>query len=232
MTSTTDLKEKRPSAIRDLFGRIALRYDLMNRLMTAGQDTRWRQEVIRRAHLRPGASLLDLGTGTGDLSFEALRQEPQSRPTAADFTLEMMREGQKRGVLPWLGADALRLPFRDRTFDSVVSGFLMRNVHDVQQSLREQLRILKPGGHIVVLDTTQPKRNLLSPFVWFHFHVALPTLGRLIAGQAAAYSYLSQSTEGFLRAEQLAAHMAAAGFRQIGFQRRMFGTIAIHWGQK
>lgn len=232
MTSTTDLKEKRPSAIRDLFGRIAPRYDLMNRLMTAGQDTRWRQEVIRRAHLRPGASLLDLGTGTGDLSFEALRQEPQSRPTAADFTLEMMREGQKRGVLPWLGADALRLPFRDRTFDSVVSGFLMRNVHDVQQSLREQLRILKPGGHIVVLDTTQPKRNLLSPFVWFHFHVALPTLGRLIAGQAAAYSYLSQSTEGFLRAEQLAAHMAAAGFRQIGFQRRMFGTIAIHWGQK
>jgi demethylmenaquinone methyltransferase/2-methoxy-6-polyprenyl-1,4-benzoquinol methylase len=144
----------------------------------------------------------------------------------------MMREGQKRGVLPWLGADALRLPFRDRTFDSVVSGFLMRNVHDVQQSLREQLRILKPGGHIVVLDTTQPKRNLLAPFVWFHFHVVLPTLGRLIAGQAAAYSYLSQSTEGFLRAEQLAAHMAAAGFRQIGFQRHMFGTIAIHWGQK
>ncbi len=198
MIPITDLKEKRPSAIRELFGRIAPRYDLMNRLMTAGQDKRWREDVIRRAH----------------------------------FTLEMMREGQKRGILPWLGADALQLPFRDRTFDSVVSGFLMRNVHDVQQALREQLRILKPGGHIVVLDTTKPKRNLLSPFIWTHFHIVLPVLGRLIAGQASAYSYLSQSTEGFLRAEQLAARMAAVGFHQIGFQVRMFGTIAIHWGQR
>src|SRR6266508_3412934 len=232
MIPTTEFNEKRPSAIRELFGRIAPRYDLMNRLMTAGQDKHWREEVIRRAHLRPGASLLDLGAGTGDLSFEALRQEPRVHPTAADFTLEMMREGQKRGILPWLGADALQLPFRDRTFDSVVSGFLMRNVHDVQQALREQLRILKPGGHIVVLDTTKPKRNLLSPFIWTHFHIVLPVLGRLIAGQASAYSYLSQSTEGFLRAEQLAARMAAVGFHQIGFQVRMFGTIAIHWGQK
>lgn len=204
----------------------------MNRLMTAGQDRRWRQEVIRRAHLRPGAALLDVGAGTGDLSFEALRQEPRAHPTAADFTLEMMRQGQTRGALAWLGADALRLPFRDCTFDSVVSGFLMRNVHDVQQALREQLRILKPGGHIVVLDTTQPKRNLLWPLIRIHLHIVLPVLGGLVAGRASAYSYLSQSTEGFLRAEQLAAHMAAAGFRQIGFQRRMFGTIAIHWGQR
>src|SRR3989304_95861 len=100
------LTTKQPPVIRDLFRRIAPRYDFMNRLMTAGQDARGRQEAIRRAHLRPGASLLDLGTGTGDLSFEALRQEPASHPTSADFTLEMMRQGQKRGSLRWVGAGA------------------------------------------------------------------------------------------------------------------------------
>lgn len=223
---------KQPDTIRSLFQEVAPRYDLMNRLMTAGQDTRWRQEVIRRAHVRPGASLLDLGTGTGDLAFESLHQEPTSRPTAADFTLEMMRAGQKRGPLPWLGADALYLPFREHTFDSVVSGFLMRNVENVHYALREQRRVLKTGGHIVILDTTRPGRNPLSCLVRFYLHIVLPVLGWLVAGKASAYAYLTRSTEDFLRAEQLAAHMAAAGFRQIEFQRRMFGLIAIHWGQK
>lgn len=219
--------------VQDIFTRIAPRYDLMNRLMTGGQDLRWRREVIRRAGLQPGASLLDLGAGTGDLAREALIQHPDAQITAADFTLEMMRAGRKpTDSFGWSSADALSLPFKDESFDAVVSGFLMRNVVDNLQALREQWRVLKPGGRILILDTTRPQRNLLSPFIWIHLHIIIPTLGTLLSGQRDAYTYLPDSTEAFLSAEELAARMAVAGFNEIGFRRLMFGTIAMHWGQK
>lgn len=219
--------------VQNLFTRIAKRYDLMNRLMTGGQDVRWRKEVIRRAGLHPRACLLDLGTGTGDLAREGRSQQPTARITAADFTIEMMRAGRKPAdAFGWANADALYLPFPDQSFHAVVSGFLMRNVIDNQAALREQFRILKPGGRIVILDTTRPRRNLFSPFIWLHMHVVIPFLGSLLSGQRDAYTYLPDSTEAFLSAEELASRMAAAGFKQIGYKRVMFDTIAIHWGEK
>ncbi|GAB4504282.1 MAG: bifunctional demethylmenaquinone methyltransferase/2-methoxy-6-polyprenyl-1,4-benzoquinol methylase UbiE [Anaerolineales bacterium] len=224
--------DERSAYVQDMFTRIAHRYDLMNRLMTGGQDMRWRKIVIQRANLHPGARLLDLGAGTGDLAREALRQQPQARVVAGDFTLEMMRVGQSYGRLDWAATDALRLPFEDSTFDAVVSGFLMRNVGDLQQALQEQYRALKSGGRIVILDTTKPGRNLLSPFIWLHMHIVIPFVGGLLSGFQDAYHYLPDSTEGFVTAEEMAARMAAVGFRSINFQRLMFGTIAIHWGTK
>ncbi len=224
--------QERAQYVQSMFTKIAHRYDLMNRLMTGGQDVRWRKDVIRRARLTPNASLLDLGTGTGDLAREALTQEPKAKVTAADFTIEMMRVGNKNGNLEWSAADALNLPFKSEIFDAVVSGFLMRNVTDIQQALKEQYRALKAGGRIVILDTTRPKKNILSPFIWIHMHVIIPTVGGLLSGERDAYNYLPDTTEGFLTAEQLASRMAAAGFKGVGFKRFMFGTIAIHWGEK
>jgi demethylmenaquinone methyltransferase/2-methoxy-6-polyprenyl-1,4-benzoquinol methylase len=226
---------ERARYVQGMFSRIAPHYDLMNRLMTAGQDVRWRGEVIRRAALRPGAALLDLGAGTGDLAQEALRQQPACRPIAADFTLEMMLVGHTRaeaGRIAWSAADALHLPFPDQSFDAVVSGFLLRNVSDLRRSLSEQFRVLKPGGRIVALDTTRPPRSRLTPLINFHLHTVIPALGQMISGSRDAYSYLPDSTEAFLTAEQLAERMQAVGFTQIGFQRRMLATVAIHWGVK
>lgn len=224
--------KERARYVQNMFRRIARRYDPMNRLMTGFQDVRWRRQVIGLAKLSPGARLLDLGTGTGDLAREALRQQPAARVTAADFTLEMMRVGAQAGALSWCTADALGLPFDASSFDAVVSGFLMRNLTHLQQGIKEQYRVLRKGGRIVILDTTRPKRNLLSPLIWIHMHWVIPFLGGLLSGVREAYTYLPATTEDFVTAERLAAQMAAEGFREIGYQRLMFGTIAIHWGKK
>jgi demethylmenaquinone methyltransferase/2-methoxy-6-polyprenyl-1,4-benzoquinol methylase len=226
---------ERARYVQGMFTRIAHRYDLMNRLMTAGQDAAWRREVIRLARLPSQGRLLDLGAGTGDLAQEALRQAPGCAVIAADFTLAMMRQGRQRayGKRPaWSAADALQLPYDDGSFDAVVSGFLLRNVSDLPLALREQRRVLKPGGRLVALDTTRPPRNLLRPLINFHLHRLIPALGRLVSGQADAYTYLPDSTASFLEAEGLAVALRQAGFRQVGFQRRMLGAIAIHWGVK
>jgi demethylmenaquinone methyltransferase/2-methoxy-6-polyprenyl-1,4-benzoquinol methylase len=179
--------------------------------------------------------LLDLGAGTGDLGLEAIRQQEGTVVTAADFTLEMMRVGQTRAesaCIQWTQSDALDLPFPTNTFAAVVSGFLLRNVSDIRRSLREQHRVLKPGGRIVCLDTTRPPRSILSPAINFHLHQVIPTIGGMISGDPDAYRYLPDSTESFLAAEQLAERMVSAGFHEVGFNRRMFDTVAIHWGKK
>lgn len=231
---------ERAEYVRAMFTRIAQRYDLMNRIMTVGQDMRWRREVIRIAELPPQGRLLDLGAGTGDLAREASRQYPGCKTVAADFTLPMMLLGRQRDSLLeaqekhlyWSAADACSLPFPEKTFEAVISGFLLRNVIDLRKSLSEQYRVLKPGGKIVILDTTPPARSIFEPAVNFYLHRVIPFLGRILAGQSEAYHYLPESTQRFLEPEQLAMRLYETGFCSIGFRRYMFGSIAIHWGQR
>ncbi|MBN1372057.1 MAG: ubiquinone/menaquinone biosynthesis methyltransferase [Anaerolineaceae bacterium] len=234
MSITPQDPQKRAQGVQRMFASIAPRYDLMNRLMTGGMDVRWRVEVIRRARIGAGDHLLDLGAGTGDLAREALKQAPGARVVAADFTVEMMQTGLSRYGKPrdWSGADALHLPFPDQCFDAVVSGFLMRNVVDVPRALAEQYRVLKLGGRLVTLDTTRPRENLLSPFIRFHMRKVIPWLGGLLSGDRSAYTYLPETSENFLPAEELLARIHEAGFRQAGFRRLNFGTVAIHWAER
>ncbi len=226
--------------VQAMFGRIARRYDLMNRLMTFGQDRRWRRFVVRQAALRPGAWLLDIATGTGDIAFEARRQVEDLHIVATDFALPMMRVGQgrERSVgadgrrpLAWQAADTLRLPYASGTFDAVTSGYLFRNVTDIGGALAEQVRVLRPGGRLVTLDTTPP-RGPLRPLVQLYLKLVIPPLGRWVTGQADAYRYLPQSTLGFKTAEELAALLGAAGLVEVGFRRFMLGTMAVHWGAR
>jgi demethylmenaquinone methyltransferase/2-methoxy-6-polyprenyl-1,4-benzoquinol methylase len=231
------------SYVQDMFGRIAQRYDLMNRLMTFGQDRRWRRFVVQQAQLPPGGWLLDIATGTGDIAFEARRQVPNLRVVAADFALPMMRVGRQREQAPslirdgeeeiaWQAADTLHLPYTANVFDAVTSGYLFRNVTDISGALAEQMRVLKPGGWLVTLDTTPPPNNLLRPFIQFYLKFVIPTLGRLITGHADAYAYLPESTLGFKTADELAELMRAAGLGKVQYRRFMFQTMAVHWGQK
>ncbi|MCA9974634.1 MAG: ubiquinone/menaquinone biosynthesis methyltransferase [Anaerolineales bacterium] len=221
--------------VQDMFARIAGRYDTMNRLMTFGQDLKWRRTVIELARLPQNGRLLDIATGTGDIAYEGQQQVPGLQAIGGDFTIEMMRAGQHipaRHTIQWVAADTLALPFPDNTFDAVTSGFLMRNVIDVPGAFREQMRVTRPGGHVVVLESSPPKDNLLKPFIRIHLNTVIPTLGRLITGNGDAYRYLPDSTQQFQNPVMLAETMRATGFVGVQFRMFMFGTIAIHVGQK
>jgi demethylmenaquinone methyltransferase/2-methoxy-6-polyprenyl-1,4-benzoquinol methylase len=145
----------------------------------------------------------------------------------------MMQVGQQRGDgLDWTAADALHLPFADQSFDAIVSGYLLRNVTDLPRALAEMYRVLKPDGRWVALDTTRPQPNIFSPLIKLYLKYGIPWLGTLITGQRDAYTYLPASTQAFLTAEALAEALALAGFGNIAFVRRMFGTMAIHRAEK
>lgn len=227
--------QERAEYVQEMFARIAGRYDRMNRLMTFGQDLRWRRHVIEQAQLPPGGRLLDIATGTGDIAEEGLKQVPGLQAVGGDFTVEMMRAGQHlpgRDVIRWVAADTLALPFPTGSFDAVTSGFLMRNVIDVPGAFREQVRVTKPGGRVVVLESSPPKDNLLKPFIKMHLNYVIPTLGRIVAGEADAYRYLPDSTQQFQGPEELAETMRRCGLINVGYRLFMFGTIAVHVGQK
>ena len=233
MTSTDGAAA--PTDVRAMFDRIAGRYQLMNALMTFGRDRAWRRAVVLAAALPSGGRLLDLASGTGDIALEALRVDPGVRVTAADFSIEMMRVGRQRpggGRIAWCGADALALPFADAGFDAVTSGYLLRNVADRLGAFREQVRVVRPGGRVVCLDTSPPPATPLRPLVRLYLRRIIPLLGRLIAGERSAYAYLSASTEGFKEPEELAAIMREAGLVQVRYQRFMSGTIAVHVGTR
>ena len=230
--------DERSAYVQAMFDRIAERYDLINRLISGGQDQGWRRFVVEKAALPAQGRLLDIAAGTGDIAFEALRATTGARVVAADFALGMMQVGKRRSPfgqqVDWTGADALRLPFADNCFDAVVSGYLMRNVVDISQALSEQWRVLKPAGRIVILDTSPPPESMLKPMIMLHLKYGIPLIGRLVGGKAAgdAYRYLPESTQDFKTPLELARLVEAAGFTDVAYKRLMFGTMAVHWGVK
>ena len=224
---------ERASYVRQMFGQIAPRYDLMNRLMTGGRDVAWRRLVITEAQLPPGGRLLDIATGTGDIALEALRRDDSLHAVGADFALEMMLRGRasrKPGAerLHWMAADTLALPFPDGTFDAVTSGFMLRNVIDVPRSLAEQHRVVKSGGRMVCLEISRPPRNLLSPFYRFYFYRIVPLLGQIVSRNRSAYTYLPQSADEFVSPDELADLMRKVGWHAVRYRELMMGTVAIH----
>lgn len=225
----------KPQQIRAMFSGIARRYDLMNRLMTGGMDLWWRRQAIRACALGTGGRILDVGTGTGDLAAEAIRQYPGTLVVGCDFTLPMMDQGRRkrgRDRIQWVGGDALRLPFPNETFDAVVSGFVMRNVADLDLALREQARVVRPGGRVVCLEAVRPPKRWWTPLYRFYFHQIVPRIGGLVVGDRAAYTYLPTSVDRFLTIEQLAATMGRAGLVLQETRAWMGGTVALVAGMK
>ena len=225
--------EEKATVVREMFARIAARYDLMNHLMTFGRDRELQREVVRRARVPSNGRLLDIGCGTGGIAKIAAHSNPSLRIAAADFTFEMLQRGRTnawKDRLQWCCADALALPFADNTFDAVTSGYLVRNVVDIQHALSEQKRVARPGAHIVCLDTAPLDQHVLRPLIDFHMQRVIPWVGGLISGDRFAYRYLPQSTRAFKTPAELAQSMRAAGLVDVDFKRHMFNTVTIIHG--
>jgi demethylmenaquinone methyltransferase / 2-methoxy-6-polyprenyl-1,4-benzoquinol methylase len=222
--------------VRAMFDRIAGVYDPLNRVMTAGLDRHWRARAADLAELEPGDRALDVATGTGDLAFElAARVGPEGEVVGSDFSESMLeharaKAGPTRGV-HFEAGNALSLPYEDGRFDAVTVGFGARNFSDLERGLAEMARVARPGGRVVVLEITTPRRPPLSWFYALWFDRLVPVLGRL-AGDSAAYSYLPDSVKRFPAPEELAGLMAASGLREVRWILTAGGIIAIHTGRR
>ena len=211
-----------------MFDRIAGVYDVMNSVMTVGMHQRWRERAVELARVGPGSRALDVATGTGDLAV-ALRAA-RAEVVGCDFSEEMLeRARSKEPSAHFEWADALALPYEDDSFDAATVGFGARNFSDLGKGLREMVRVVRPGGRVVVLEITTPQKPPLSTFFSLWFDRAVPALGRL-AGDEAAYSYLPSSVKRFPDPQALAGELSAAGLEEIRWVLTAGGIIAIHAG--
>src|SRR5215208_974544 len=219
--------------VRAMFDRIARVYDLMNSVMTAGLHHRWRERAADLAAIGPGGRALDVACGTGDLAVElARRVGPSGTVVGSDFSEAMLERARaKSAAVRWEWANALELPYPDDGFDAATVGFGARNFSDLDRGLREMARVVRPGGRVVVLEITTPRRPPLSTFYRVWFDRIVPLLGRL-TGESVAYSYLPSSVRRFPGPEGLAAAMARAGLRDIRWILTAGGIIAIHVGTR
>lgn len=227
-------EDQQRQTIRRLFTRIATEYDRINRVLSLGQDLRWRKAALAETQLSSGGRLLDVATGTGDMVLLASSLWPGALVVGADLTPAMLDVARRKAgeqVLALAVCDGLRLAFADNTYDAVTSAFLMRNVPDVGQALREQQRVTRPGGRVVCLEMTWPQRRLISTLFGLYFFSIPPLIGRLV-GQSEAYQYLPRSVRGFLSPSALAQEMEKAGLREVRWSLRMAGSVAIHVGVK
>lgn len=220
-----------------MFSRIARRYDLMNGLMTLGMHHAWRRLAARQTIACPEGPALDLATGTGDLALDLAEVHPHRTVIAADFSLGMLdvargklRARERPRRIHLLAGDALALPFGPRTFACVTSAFLLRNLADLEQGLREMRRVSRPGGRVVALEITQMRAPGFTAVFRFYFHHVVPWVGHLVGGDREAYTYLPQSVDRFVTPGELAALMEKVGLRGVTYRRLGLGTVTIHSG--
>jgi demethylmenaquinone methyltransferase / 2-methoxy-6-polyprenyl-1,4-benzoquinol methylase len=214
--------------VRAMFDRIAGVYDVMNSVMTAGLHHRWRERAVDLARVGPGSRALDVATGTGDLAIALAARGAEV--VGSDFSEGMLARARgKSSAVRWEQGNALALPYADAEFDAATVGFGARNFSDLEQGLAEMVRVVRPGGRVVVLEITTPTRPPLSTFFSLWFDRVVPLLGR-VTGENQAYSYLPSSVKRFPGPVELGVAMAAAGLTDVRWILTAGGIIALHSG--
>ena len=225
------------SQIRGMFARIARRYDLINRFVSFGRDSAWRQTAVESVGVGAHSLVLDVATGTAELATRLARSA--GSVVAVDFCWEMMKLGREKvktaGVQPkiqFVLADALTLPFKDGSFDCATVGFAMRNVASISDTFAELWRIIKPGGYVVCLELSRPHSPVFAALHRFYLHRVIPILGHWMSGDDRAYTYLPDSIARFPTADQLKAIMEGVGLCQVRYKLLNLGAVSLHIGVK
>ena len=226
-----------------MFGRVAPRYDLLNRLLSGRVDVYWRNRLtkaVRSTLARPDARVLDLCCGTGDVALALQRERlrlcgSQARPViASDFCRPMLDGAQRKlsSATPVLEADAMRVPLPDASVDLITVAFGFRNLANYSNALVELTRLLAPGGQLAILEFSQPTLPGFAQVFEFYFREILPRIGNAVSGAGDAYSYLQRSVDRFLTPEELGVAMQQTGLRDVYFERLTFGVSCLHVGRK
>jgi demethylmenaquinone methyltransferase/2-methoxy-6-polyprenyl-1,4-benzoquinol methylase len=233
--------EKEAAAhVREMFVRIAPRYDLLNHLLSLDIDKVWRRRVARRfsAVLRdPSARVLDLCCGTGDLAMAFRKEAPSGAEiVGSDFVPEMLVRARAKAAsganMKFVEADALALPFSDASFDLVSCSFGFRNLANYERGLVEIHRVVKPGGVAAILEFAEPKGKLFGGLYRFYFRRVLPRVGGLISGNSSAYTYLPNSVSKFPTPEALQEQFFQSGYKDVSFERWTGGIVTLHTARK
>lgn len=213
--------------VRNAFARIADRYVLTNHVLSGGADLWWRRVVTQRIRRWNPRTLLDVASGTGDLALAIQKGVPDCEVTASDFCAEMLAHAKRRGVEKTIVADALNLPFEPASFDVVTVAFGLRNMANYEAALKEMRRVLRPGGHLVILDFSLPRGPLRGPYR-FYLHRILPKLAGVLTGEKDAYEYLGGSIETFPSGEGMISLLKTCGFSEASCMPMTFGVVSLY----
>lgn len=225
--------------VRQMFDRIAPTYDRLNHLLSLGIDRRWRRKAVDALALHKPQQILDIATGTGDFALLMAKRIKPQHIIGADISEGMMAVGrekvQKKGLqdtISFQHEDCMNLSFPDGSFDAVTSAYGVRNFQDLDKGLREMQRVLRPGGHLLIVELTPPPSFPMKQMFWLYAHVVMPLLGRLISHDNSAYTYLPASMEAFPQPEQMEGILRSAGFSNIEWKRFTFGINTMYLAKK
>ena len=223
-----EIHKENPELVRGLFSDIAGRYQVVNHLLSGGLDFYWRAIAVRLIRPWNPATVLDVATGTGDLAMAIRKTCPGARIVGADFCAPMLNVARKNGLPELVVADGMNLPFTDATFDVVTAAFGLRNMASWEKGLSEMARVLKPGGHLLILDFSLPTLPVIRPLYRAYLHHALPIMAGILTGRKDAYEYLGVSIEQFPSGKAMTSLIDSCGFRDAIAHPLTLGTVSIY----
>ena len=226
------IQKEKPELVRDLFSAIANRYVLVNHLLSMGLDLVWRAAAVRHVVGWKPTTLLDVATGSGDLALAICEASPATRVIGADFCRPMLEVARRQGLSELVEADGLHLPFANDSFDAVTAAFGLRNMASWEQGLSEMARVLKPGGHLLILDFSLPTIPLIRSLYRTYLHVVLPWVAGIATGRKDAYEYLGGSIELFPSGQTMTRLIEECGFSKAFAHPLSFGTVSLYTAEK